>query len=98
MDAFQSVADWHHFAILSLFALDGFRPDAAWIGKALGISEREATSALERLKRLKFLEESGGKLKRAKEYLQTTDGVPSTAIRHFHKQILEKAMAALEAL
>lgn len=96
-DAFRAVSDWYHFAILQLFVLKSFKEDAEWIASSLRISPLEAKNALERLERLEMLERSKtGKLKPVKDFVASPDGIPSAAIRKFHRQILEKAAASLE--
>jgi uncharacterized protein (TIGR02147 family) len=52
----QSGAEWHHFAILELIKIQGFRPDAEWIAATLGISREETENAVTKLKRLGLLE------------------------------------------
>lgn len=43
------IADWYHYAILSLAKLRNQHANATWIAGRLGISKRDAQSALERL-------------------------------------------------
>lgn len=95
-DSFQVVSDWYHFAILQLIGVKGFKNDPGWIAKALEITRSEAREALERLKRLGLIEEREGELKVLREYVSAGDGVPSSAIRKFHAQVLERAIGALE--
>ena len=56
LDSFALISDWYHYAILELLAIEGFKPDPAWIGKRLGITRSEANIAVERLFRLGLLE------------------------------------------
>jgi uncharacterized protein (TIGR02147 family) len=96
-DAFAAIADWQHFAILSLIKLKSFRRDPKWIAARLGISTVTVRSSLDRLIKLGMLEElPGGGLVRTTENYVTTNGVPSAAIRASHRQSLEQAIAALE--
>ena len=95
-DTFQAISDWYHFAIIQLLSLKSAKSDISWMAKALDISVVEADSAVERLKRLGLIEESGGKLRVIKDSLASPSGTPSAAIRKFHRQILEKAILALE--
>lgn len=55
-DLAEIVADGHHFAILELLRLKGFRPDSRWIARVLGISVDEVNVALQCLLRLGLLE------------------------------------------
>jgi uncharacterized protein (TIGR02147 family) len=96
-DAFRTVSDWYHFAILQLMRLAEWREDLQWIASRLGINEQEVPMALGRLERLELIQRSAktGKLVLVSETLFTTDGVPSDALRKFHKQVLDKAAQAL---
>jgi uncharacterized protein (TIGR02147 family) len=97
-DVFQAISDWYHFGILQLLETKHFREDPAWIAEALGIAKTEAELALERLLRLEVLSRNAkGRLILTRDFIATTDGVPSLAVRKFHSQILRKALIALEA-
>jgi uncharacterized protein (TIGR02147 family) len=50
---------WHHFAILELTHIRGFKADSRWIAKTLGISVADVNIALQRLLRLGLLQLSG---------------------------------------
>lgn len=88
-DQFRVIKDWYHAAILELTQVQDFDPDPRWIGRRLGIPATTATQALKRLQGLKLIEatEGGGWRARPEAYSAFSD-VPSTAIRHFHMQIL----------
>ena len=94
-DAFQVVSDWYHYAILELASVVDFQSDPKWIAARLGISEHIVISAIERLKRLELLEVVRGKLRATDAVTASPDGIPSEAIKKFHRQILEKALSAI---
>jgi uncharacterized protein (TIGR02147 family) len=97
MDLFRVVSDWFCFAILNLADTDGFRFDSAWIARRLGISVAEVRVGLERLERIGLIErDSKNRLIVAKDYVLSPSGIPSEAIRNYHRQILERAIQALE--
>lgn len=97
LDIFRIISDWHHFAILELALTSSFENSPRWIGQRLGIPEIFAKEAVERLKRLGQLKaDTKGKLRPTDAFLATTDGVPSEHLRKFHRQLLDKAIAALE--
>lgn len=91
LDSFKVISDWYHYAILELIQTEQFQYDEVWMSKALGISQYELSSALARLKRLELVAEEGNTLKIKEAFTTTTNGIPSDAIKKFHKQILEKA-------
>lgn len=97
-DTFRLIGDWYHLAILELLKLRGAKSSPAWIGRALGIGEIEASLALSRLERLGFLKlpaAAGGKIRLLKPTNTLAGGVPSEAVKAFHRQVLERATAAL---
>lgn len=97
LDLFRAVADWYCFAIVSLADCEGFSWKPSWIARRLGISETEARLALERLERIGLIERSNGKLSVTKDYVLSPSGIPSEAIRAYHRQILERAIQALDS-
>jgi uncharacterized protein (TIGR02147 family) len=86
LDTFAVIADWYHFAILSLLEIPGAKLEARWISTRLGISEIEAKLAIERIERLDLL----GKPIDMKNTNSTA------ATRTFHRQLLEKALESME--
>ena len=50
---------WHHYAILELIQVEGFKTDSRWIANTLGIAVGDVNIALQRLLRLGLLEMSG---------------------------------------
>lgn len=94
-DKFRAIADWFHFAILELVAVQSFKKDPAWIARALGINIIQARSALDRLLRLGLLKVKDGKLICTGANAANPDGRPSLAVRKFHSQILSRATRAL---
>lgn len=97
-DQFSVIADWHHFALLSLAETKGFRSEPAWIARRLGCTLAEATAAIERLLRLGLLQQKGRKLSVSGQSLAAPDGIPNAAIRRSHQQFLAHAQQALETL
>ncbi len=57
LDAFEVISEWHHYAILSLLEIPGAQFEARWVAKQLGIQILNARLAMERLQRLKLVEE-----------------------------------------
>ena len=93
-DEFRAISEWYHFAILSLSKIRGATTDPFWIADRLGITPTEARTALERLLRLKLIEE-GKILKRTTLPLNVTSEVPSSAIQNYHHKILTLAQEKL---
>jgi uncharacterized protein (TIGR02147 family) len=96
MEHFALIAEWHHFAILELTKVKGFRASTATIASALGLPKDDVKRAVSRLCRLGFLGRDGRRLVVRKPSTRTQPAAPSDAVRAFHRQILERATLALE--
>lgn len=96
LDSFRVISDWYHFAILELTLVGGFQSNPAWIADQLGITQIEAKGAIERLLKLDLLLEVNGKWRATGSNFANPEGLPSDAIRKFHRQVLERAGQALE--
>jgi transcriptional regulator with XRE-family HTH domain len=97
LDRLHMVADWYHFAVLSLAEIPGFRADPIWIAERLGISESDAATTLDRVERLGLMKrDRAGRLRMTGESYSTPDETPSFAIRKSHFQSLELAKRSLE--
>jgi len=99
LEMFHVVSDWVCFAILNLADTKAFRLDSSWIAKRLAVSQAEAQVALDRLERVGLMERdsaNGGQLRVTPDYVISPSGIPSEAIRNYHRQILKKASEALD--
>ncbi len=97
-DQFEVISDWYHYAILELISVEGFQKRTAWIARALGITVKETDLAIHRLKRVGLLKTSNGKWEETCGDQLSTLGSASTskALRSMQKQLLEKAIDAME--
>lgn len=96
-DQFSVIADWYHFAILSLVQTHDFKPNTDWIADRLGITIRQTEAAVERLFRLGLIERDGKKKwKLTHRSYRTTDDVENLSLHKSHFQNLELARASLE--
>ena len=97
VDEYRLISEWHHFAILSLSETEGYVHDAYWIAGRLGITQKDAASALQRLEQLGVLkvEPGGGGIRKPPNFT-TTDEVANLSLRKSHAQNLELAQRSLE--
>jgi uncharacterized protein (TIGR02147 family) len=95
-ERFAVLSDWQHYAILELTYLPNFQPSMVWIARRLQITTFEATAAVERLLKQGLLKEEGGTLKCTEDFLFNNSDVPAAEIRNHHRQLLDKARAALD--
>jgi transcriptional regulator with XRE-family HTH domain len=101
LDQFAVISDWYHYAILELTNVVGFKSEAAWISKRLGITKLEANVAVERLMRLGLLEERNGRWIDASENGELTHIAPSltsSASKKYQCQLLELSKAAVHEI
>lgn len=96
IDMFNLLSDWYCFGILNLTECEGFKWEERWLARRLGVSVNEVSLAIARLERVGLLERKNGKRIVTKDYLISPDGVPSEAIRNYHRQMLTRAIHALE--
>ncbi len=94
-DEFDVIADWYHFAILSLADVANSRFDAVWIAERLGIAATVAEDALRRLLRMGIIEKRGKGFKKITPPIDSKHDIPSAAVRKQHRQILQKAENSL---
>lgn len=95
-DTFATISEWYYFAILNLAKIPNNRADEVWIAERLGLSPVVVRSALARLERLNLITFRNGRLKRTGQSLSSTHDVPSSALRKFHKQNLERATYSID--
>ncbi len=96
-DRFRLVSDWWCFSILSLADCAGFEWSAEVISGQLGITAFEARQAMERLERLELVVRTSPTAVRVvHDFVEHLTSVPSTAIRRYHRSLLEKAILALD--
>jgi uncharacterized protein (TIGR02147 family) len=97
LDIFQMVSQWYYSAILALFDTRGFRFEPKWIARRLGITQSQAESASTRLQRLGLVQNNeSGQWETSNDYMISPDGIPSEAIRSFHRQMIQLSGRALE--
>lgn len=96
-DSLKVVAEWYHFAIVELTSVEDFKSDPSWIARQLRISVPEAKGAIQRLVRLGMLKAEGGTLVRSNPHFSNAeDGVTSSAHKQFQRELLSKALEAID--
>lgn len=102
LDNFAIISDWYHYAILELIRVRSFNADPGYISKALSISKTEVQIAVERLQRVGLLkiDENGHWFDLSSNGYATNinEDLTNQAAKKLQKQILEKAIQALETL
>lgn len=97
---FSAIREWYFHVIQLLVESPGFREDPHWISKTLRrkITPRQAELAIEKLEQLGLLERDpiSKQLKVGSSFSETTHNIPSSAIRLHHKEMISRALEALE--
>jgi uncharacterized protein (TIGR02147 family) len=96
LDSFQVISDWYHYAILELTLVQDYEDNIEWMARRLGISPHIVSAAVERLQRLDLLTVQEGVLKASDGFTATPSGIPSDALKKFHRQLLEKALISID--
>ncbi|MFN8846240.1 MAG: TIGR02147 family protein [Bdellovibrionales bacterium] len=96
LDCFRIIADWHHTAILEMTNLTDFEVTASSVSKYLKVNKLEAQTALDRLERLELIYlDPQNKYQKSQPSLLVQSLNPNEGLRHFHKQMLLKAIDSL---
>jgi uncharacterized protein (TIGR02147 family) len=98
MDQFQMIADWQHFAIMSILEVKNPPRTTKSISTRLGISIRYTESALQRLERLSLIRKDSRGYSVSGEQYNSADEVSDISIKKHHIDGFELAKKALETL
>lgn len=96
LEKFSAVRDWYHMAILEMTEIRGFRASPEWIAEKLGLPIDIVTEAVKRLQTLELLRVEDSTWAQTQTDLEVPSGVPSRTIREHHKQLLTKAIIAVD--
>jgi len=96
-DTTRALTSWLSLAILECVHLKDFEPSESWLAARLRVSVKEIRETRDLLLQVKLLEiEPDGKWKDLSPYFTSSDGVPSEAIRSYHRSMLRLAENKLE--
>ncbi|MBC7421482.1 MAG: TIGR02147 family protein [Bdellovibrio sp.] len=100
LDAFRVISDWQYMTILELVGLPecpSSEKSTQWLSQKLGLQEKVVQESVDRLQRLGLLIlAKDHKWVATDDFTGVGENIPSLAIRRFHRQILEKALQALD--
>ncbi|WP_413290943.1 TIGR02147 family protein [Bdellovibrio sp. HCB337] len=97
VDQFAMISEWQHSAILAILTLPNFVGRIKNIAERLNISEADAESCLQRLQRLNLVsQDEQGLWQTTHEELHVIPEVASNAVRSYHKEVIRKAMVAID--
>ena len=96
VEMFEVISSADCMSILAMADLDEFLLDVNWIAKQLSITEKEVAYALKLMRDIGLIEVVDGVEQVSTDFVFSTDGIPSRAIRNYHHKMLSKASEALE--
>ncbi len=95
---FNIMAEWEHYAILSLTETKGFKSDIPWIAKKLSISEYRTKVCIDNLLHANLLELKNNIYTCTTSGVKTTTDISSEALKKGRKQDLIIAEKAIDEI
>lgn len=95
---FNVIAEWEHYAVLTLFDVKDFVPTPAEIARRYGITENRADVVLNNLITCGLLRHGENGLEKSQAYVRTTEDTTSVALKKSHLETLEMSKEKLEEL
>ena len=95
---FKVIAEWEHYAVLSLLDTDSFESSFSFISKRLDISLSRAKSAIENLLIAGLIKKENQSFVRCTNSLKTTEDIPSKTLVKAHKEILNQSIEKLDSV
>lgn len=93
---FKMIAEWEHYAVLSLMNTKDFTDDFSWIANRLGITETRAIEVLKRLLDVGLIKrDQDDKLVRVSSSVRSSDDTVNLSLRKSHDVTLELASESL---
>lgn len=96
LEKFSVIRDWYHMAILEMTEITTFRPDIGWMASRLDLPTDIVKEAVGRLVELGLLKTDVPKWQQTSVDLELPSGMPSRAVKEHHKQLLTKAIVAVD--
>lgn len=97
LDSFSLIHEWYHFALLELTHVKGFESSVEYVSNVLKVPQEKVRDSVERLINMGLMDISAdGKWIDTQADLATPDGFSFSYLRKFHRQLIEKAILALE--
>lgn len=93
---FRTMAEWEHFAVLSLLECSDFRSELDWISKRLGMTAARARQVIDRLTELGHIRAaSDGTIELTHAGVRTSDDIADLSLKLHHSQGLDLAKESL---
>lgn len=92
---YSIIAEWEHYAVLSLTEVKGFQPRPEYIAKRLGISIERTLEVLETLEINGLINRKDNEITLTHNVYRTTEDISSQALNASHLQTLDMAKSRL---
>ena len=92
------IAEWEHYAVLSLLRISDFEPSEKFIARRLGLTLERAKEVVRNLASVGLLKIEGGQWERIARPVGTTDNEQSRALRQSHAENLILARDCLDTV
>ncbi len=93
---FRMIAEWEHYALLSLMNCSDFQSDQEWIARRLGVSTHRVSEVMSRLLELGLIRRTDdGALLRDTKSVRTSDDIVDLSLRKCYEENLDLAKNAL---
>ncbi|RYZ73211.1 MAG: TIGR02147 family protein, partial [Proteobacteria bacterium] len=97
--AFKVIAEWEHYAILSLIDTRDFESSTEHIASRLGVTNQRASICLQNLEAAGLIKVSAnGEICKMHADVKTTEDTASVALQISHKESLELGLKKLESI
>lgn len=93
----ELISNWQHLALLSLLEVKGFRSDLDWMAGQLKLTKRTVKEALQNLINVGAVKVENGIYKSRGYLFVDPKGIPSEAVKEFHRQVIGKAKEAIDS-
>lgn len=98
-DRFTYISDYRHLVMIALFGVKSFKYNLTWIANSLGVFQFQATKIFKRLQKLGVVQMNAkNEPELKKDFILSPDGIPSEAVRSFHRSTLQQAITAIEGV
>lgn len=98
-DMVKFLSNWYFYGIIAMFDLAKVQVNARSVSQVLGLSTAESQQALDILEEFGYVQREGSNYTQSYDFV-TTFNIPGTNeyLRNFQKQVLKKAMEALDEI
>lgn len=95
---YNIIAEWEHFAVITLFNIEDFIPTSESISTRLGLSKERVQEVLTNLKDHGLIKINDSVIELVHQSLRTTEDIQSQALRDSHIETLQIASQKIETV